>query len=167
MNNILSFGDSEGKTFEWLFFNKPWYVRWLYGKGIHRQRHNFSEEEGDYFEELFTRASCLTGTCPYCKERPITYMGLSRLCTDTLGHVDFFCDECDYTGGSKVGYYSPSFFMPYEAPRCDQLRLPKLIKSRFIGYERLTQEKMEAFFHDDGHFVRATPGFFAGQPATA
>ena len=167
MSIKLSFGKYKGQTLEWLFFNAPSYAEFIYNEGIHRQAWQFSEAEGDEFEKLFTRASCLRGICPYCKERQIKYLGMSHLRSGALGHVDFFCDECDYTGGSATGYIPPSFFIPYIARRGDQLRLPKLVKSRFIGYGRLTQEKMEAFFHNDAHFAHATPGFFTRQPAVA
>ena len=168
MNNIITFGRFEGRSFEWLFFKAPWYAEYIHYKGIHRQRHNFSEEECDYFLELFTRASSLRGCCRYCQERPFIYVGLSTHRDGALGHIDFFCDECEYTGGSPTGYYEPSFFLPYEAPRCEQLRLTDFIKNRYIGpYERLTQQKMEQFFHNDTHFAHATPGFFRKGVMTA
>ena len=124
MSYQLSFGMHQGRTHEWLFFHTPWYADYIMRKGIHRQPHNFDEEEGDHFAELFRRASHLTGLCPRCGERPITYMGLTRLHgTGTLGHVDFYCDECEYMGGSPTGYYQPSFFLEYDVPRCEQLRI--------------------------------------------
>lgn len=167
MNNTLSFGKHAGKTFEWLFFKEPSYAEFIYNNGIHRQSHNFSEEECEHFLELFNRASCLTGTCKWCRERPVTRMGLSyQHGSDALGHIGFFCDECDYTGGSATGYYTPSFFVEeYTLPRGEQRRLATFIKTRYIGSERLTQAKMEEFFHNDANFVHATPGFFAKQLA--
>ena len=168
MNNILSFGKHAGKTFEWLFFNKPSYVEWIFDEGIHHNEYLFSEESANHLLELRKRASCLAGKCESCQERPLRYMGLSFLHgSGTLGHIGFFCEECEYTGGSSTGYYPPSFFAGYPAPRCEQLRITGKIKSYFVGSGRLTQEKMEAFFHNDAHFVHATPGFFTGQLVTA
>jgi hypothetical protein len=94
-------------------------------------------------------------------------MGLSTHVSGALGHIGFFCDECEYTGGSQTGYYEPSFFMPYHTSRTEQLMLTTNIKSRYIGTERLTQEKMEEFFHNDANFVHATPGFFRKEEVTA
>ena len=84
-----------------------------------------------------------------------------------LGHIGFFCDECDYIGGSATGYYTPSFFVEeFTLARGEQKRIVTYIKNRYIGTERLTQEKMEEFFHNDANFVDATPGFFAKKFAT-
>jgi len=162
MSYQLSFGMHQGRTHEWLFFHTPWYADYIMRKGIHRQPHNFDEEEGDHFAELFRRASHLTGLCPRCGERPITYMGLTRLHgTGTLGHVDFYCDECEYMGGSPTGYYQPSFFLEYDVPRCEQLRITNLIKRHYIGAD-LTQARMEQFFRTDEYFVEGTAGWCGG-----
>ena len=123
MSNRLTFGQYMGKSFEWLFFKAPWYAEWLYDENIHREQHCMSEEDGNYFEELFHRASHLTGTCKWCKKRQFTRMGLSVHQSGALGHIGFYCDECGYTGGSATEYYEPCFFMLYKAPRCEQLRI--------------------------------------------
>ena len=90
-------------------------------------------------------------------------MGLSyQHGSGALGHIGFFCDECDYIGGSATGYYTPSFFVEeFTLARGEQRRIAEFIKNRYIGSERLTQAKMEEFFHNDTNFVDATPGFFA------
>lgn len=167
MNNIITFGRYEGKSFEWLFFKAPWYVEFIIGRRIQWQRHHFSEEECEYFCELYSRGSHLAGTiCRQCQERPVTYMGLTRLHgMDTLGNISLYCNECDHIGGSPIGYYEPSLFMPYDAPRCEQLRLTTYIKDRYIGAGSLTQAKMEEFFRNDANFARATPSFFARKHA--
>ena len=161
MAHQLSFGMYEGKTHEWLFFHAPWYAEYIMRNRIHRQQHNFSDEEGDHFAELHRRASHLTGLCPQCGERRIEYIGLTRLYgTGTLGNVDFYCDDCDYLGGSPIGYYPASFFHPYPIPKCEQLRITGLIKDHYIGSGNLTQQRMEKFFGTDQYFVKATAGFF-------
>lgn len=166
MNNIITFGKYEGRSFEWLFFKAPWYVEYLRYRGIHRQRHNFTQEQEEYFDELFYRASHLKDVCRWCQERPVTSMGLStHHGSGALGAIGFYCDECEYTGGSPTDYYEPSLFLPYEAPRCEQLRLTEFIKNRYLASGgKLTQKKMEDFFHNDANFVHATPGYFAKQP---
>ena len=58
MSNLITFGKYEEKSFEWLFFNAPWYAEWMYAKGVHRNEHLFNEEQGDAFTELMRRASC-------------------------------------------------------------------------------------------------------------
>ena len=95
-------------------------------------------------------------------------MGISTHQSGALGCVNLYCDECEYTGGSDTDYYEPSFFMPYEAPRCEQRRLTEYVKNRYVGpYGRLTQAKMEEFFQNDEHFVYAKPGFFTKGPLVA
>jgi hypothetical protein len=161
MSNIITFGKHEGKTFEWLFFKAPWYAEWIYAKGIHRQRHNFSEEEEDYFDELYRRAWHLRGVCKSCNKRPFSMMGLSTHLSGALSHIGFFCDECEYAGGSPTGYHRPSFFVDtHNIPRCEQARIVGYIKNRYLGDVRLTQKIMEEFFHHDANFAHATPGFF-------
>ncbi len=169
MNNLLSFGKYKGKSFEWLFFKAPWYIEYIRRNGIHRQRHAFSEEEEEHFDELFYRASHLTSLCRWCQQRPVTSMALStHHGSGALGAIGFYCDECEYTGGSPTDYYEPSFFMPYKAPDCEQLRLTAYIKNRYLGSSgNLTQKKMEEFFHDNANFVHPTPRFFTAQMTDA
>lgn len=162
----MNFGEHEGRTFEWLFFNAPWYAKWIYTKGIHRQQNNFAEGDGWYFAELFTRATCLTGRCPQCKKNPITRMGLSTQQSGKLGTVGLFCDDCEYAGGSRTGYFTPSLIVDvYTPPRCEQRRITNHIKNHYIGRQTLTQQRMEQFFRTDAFFVNATPGFFTPEYA--
>lgn len=163
MSYKLSFGKYEGKTFEWVFFNAPSYAEWIIEQRIHRQEHNMDETEGAYFAELFRRASSLQGTCPHCKERPISCMGLTRIrATDVLGHVSFYCEECEYVGGSVTEYHPASFFVEaYQLDQREQKVLTHSIKELFIGTEgNLTHAKMEAFFRDNQNFGNARPFFF-------
>src|SRR5437588_13033792 len=112
MSNKLNFGRFEGKTYEWIFFKAPWYVRWMIDEQLHRQEHLFSKEEGDYFRELYDRACHLTGTCQQCEKRPTTRMCLiTQHRSWSLSGVGFFCDECEYMGGSRTNYIQPSFFL--------------------------------------------------------
>jgi hypothetical protein len=166
MSYKFNFGKYEGKSFEWLFFNAPWYAVWMIRSGIHRQEHNMDEVEGNYFRELYRRACNLGGTCSQCLERPLTRMGLSRQCgNDCLGTVGLYCDECEYIGGSPTEYYEPSFFAE-DLPRCGQLRIVNEIRRHYIGTDgNLTQKRMEAFFHNDADFRDFTPGFFTREEA--
>jgi hypothetical protein len=170
MNNIITFGKYHGKSFEWLFFNAPWYAQWMHDNNIHRQRHNFGEEEGEYFEELYRRASHITGTCKHCGKQPITRMGLSTRYKDcSFAGVGFYCDECTATEHLTTRYIPPSFFDDeWECMRRNMhLRITKTIHHYFIGDLTLTQARMEKFFRDDGRFVNATPGFFPREYAVA
>src|SRR5688572_21715990 len=147
MSYKLSFGMYEGKTFEWLFFNAPWYAQWIYHNRIHRQEHNMDEDEGDHFSNLYRRATNLGGTCSRCNERPVSRMGLTFLRgTGQLGQVGFYCDECD----ASTGVYRASFFVEaVDLPRCEQLRITQEIRQHYIGSGgNLTQKKMGAFFTD-------------------
>ena len=167
MSNLLTFGGHEGKSFEWLFFHAPWYAEWMYDQNIHRDPYKFSEEQGDRFEELMRRAGCLAGTCRWCNERPVTRMGLStHFRSGVLGYVAFYCDQCEYLGGSQTSYHRPSFFVDtHTLPRGEQKRIVGVIKNLYVGgYERLTQARMEAFFRHDAFFADATPGFFDRVP---
>jgi hypothetical protein len=163
MSYKLSFGKHEGKTFEWVFFNAPGYAEWIYDNRIHRQHHNMDEAEGDYFAELFRRASVLQGTCSVCKKRALTRMGLTfRRGADEISAVRFYCDECEYQGGSPTEYHPPSFFLEaYQLRLCEQKRITGEVKGHFIGADgNLTQKKMEAFFRTNEFFARARPYFF-------
>lgn len=167
MSHKLSFGMHEGKTFEWIFFKAPWYARWIYLNRAYRQPHNMDEEEGDYFLELYRRATSLAGTCSHCNERTVTRMSLTTLRgTGQLGQVGLYCGECEYGGGSPTSYHAPSFFVDaYTLPRCEQLRVTHEIKRHYLGDEgNLTQAKMEKFFRNDLNFMRAAPSFFQQRP---
>jgi len=162
MSNKITFGENVGKTFEWLFFSKPWYAEWMFLNRIHRDRNKFDEDDSEYFSELMHRANHLAGICPQCEERPITRMGLSTHQDGTLGAVGFYCDQCEYTGGSRTEYCQPSFFVDtHTLPRCEQLRIVSEIKNQYLGqYERVSQKRMKEFFENDTNFQDATPGFF-------
>jgi hypothetical protein len=166
MNNIIQFGKHDGETFEWIFFNHPHYARYINQKGMANHDY-FGEEEGEYFLELYRRAKSLTGTCTQRKQRPIEYLGLTFHGDGTrLGSIGYYCQECDYLGGSPADYYPASFF----AYECDlswaeQRRIAKEVKRAYIGRGNLTQAKMEAFFHNDANFRDCTPGFFKDMKA--
>jgi hypothetical protein len=164
MSHKLTIRPYKGKTYEWLFFHDPKFVTWVIEKDIPSQRHNFSEEQEEYFRELYRRASHLTGlVCPYCKKRPIT-----RMCLlynphwQGLNNVKFDCDECGYPGGAPDGYVRPSFFPPGEdLSKSEHKIIVSAIRHQFIDEGRLTQKAMEQFFRTDAFFPNATPGFFA------
>ena len=147
---------------EWLFFNAPWYAEYIYDHGIYRQAHAFGEEEAGYFLELFTRASLLTGTCRWCQKNKVTRMGMSSSPSGARSSVSFYCDACEPPGQQVTGFHPPSFFVETQKlSRPAHLRIVKYIKNRYIGKdERLTQVKIEEFFHNDANFLHATPGFF-------
>lgn len=161
MSYTLSFGQYEGQTFEWIFFNAPWYAEFIYTRRIHRQEHNMDEEEGAYFLELYRRAWSLTGTCSQCNERPVQRMGLGWQAGGLLGLIGYYCDECECEGGSHVEYQAPAFFTEHQViPRRDQKRIVREIKRLWFGGGRMTQERMKSFFRNDANFTHATPGFF-------
>lgn len=167
MSYNITFGKYAGQSFEWLFFNDPSYVEWMYRNRVHRQRYKFEEEEGDYFAELFCRASHLRSTCKWCNERSVTRMSLSFFdrC-DINAHIGFHCDKCERAGDGPTDYVTPSFFADYKIPRKEQLNITTCIKNHFIGSNKnLTQKSMEDFFHNDANFVDATPGFFTQEHA--
>ena len=163
MSNTISFGKYEGQTYEWLFFNDPTYVEWMYDKRIHRQERHFDEEQGEEFAELYRRAKQLRTRCRLCSERQATRISMSLWeRSEASNHVGFYCNECKHVAEGLTVYMSPSFFVDYTLS--DEMRQhhAKCIKNVFIGHHvPLTQAKMEEFFHNDANFVRATPGYFA------
>ena len=167
MNNIISFGKYEGKTFEWLFFNDPSYAKWMYKNRVHRQQHNFDEEQGDEFAELFRRARQLRTPCRLCQVRQATRMGMTfHEISAASNSIGFYCDECEHVGNGPIIYNSPSFFSDFTVSPHEQATMIRCIKNVFIGsHVPLTQRKMEEFFHNDAHFVQATQGFFAKEAA--
>ena len=79
-----------------------------------------------------------------------------------LAAVGFYCDECEYLGGSRTGYYKPSLFVQaYGLEPWEQRMLTNEIRRHYIGEGRLTQAKMEPFFHNDANFSEFTPAYFA------
>jgi hypothetical protein len=86
-------------------------------------------------------------------------MGLTTLPSGLLSSVAFFCDECEYLGGSRTGYEAPSFFVDYPLPRNAQTMITKEIQRRYLD-DRLTYANMEAYFRNEAHFTEFTPGFF-------
>jgi hypothetical protein len=166
MVHKLSFGKHEGKTCEWIFFKAPWYAQWIYENRIYRQEHNFDEQEGDNFREMYRRASHLGGVCCQCDERPVTRMGLTtHFRSGDLGAVGFYCEECEYQGGDRTGYYHPSFFVDaYTLEPGEQAMILNEIIRHYVGIGNLTQKRMEGFFHNDANFGDATAGFFGNNP---
>ena len=162
MSNKLTFGKHNGKTYEWLFFNAPGYVQWIRENNIHRQEHNFDELERIYFRELYRRASSLGGTCGQCKVKPVERMGLStHHRSGAVGAVGFYCNTCEYRGGSCTGYFPPSFFVEaYTISKADQKIILNEIHRHYLGTLEPTQDQMETFFHEDANFPNGTAGFF-------
>ena len=167
MSNKLSFGRHEGKTLEWLFFNKPSYAQYIHDNRIHRQEHAFDDNGCCHFAELYRRATNLGGVCCHCKERPVTRMGLTtQFQSGQIGAVGFYCDECGYLGGSRTGYYAPSFFIEaYTISAGDQKMILAEIRRHYTGDGNLTQCRMEEFFQNDANFSDCTPGFFSTMAA--
>ena len=162
MSYKVFFGKHNGKSLEWLFFNEASYAQWLITEEIEGRWEWRDRKQGEYFHELYRRASHLTGICPWCKQRPITRMSLStHYRSGRLGAVGFDCDECEYLGGTPTAYFRPSFIAPYRMPKTEQLMIVDAIRAEFIGDGKLTQARMEQFFLDDRYFPNATPGFFA------
>jgi hypothetical protein len=160
MNRKLSFGAHEGKTFEWLFFNAPWYADWMHKNNVLEGRWDYDEEDCACFRELHRRASALAGECLYCNERQIARKALSR--SVSLDAARFCCNECKPLGGGLVIYQRPSFFLaPGPWTREAQKRLTVEIKEEYMGSGNLTQRKMEDFFQTDEWFSNATSNFFA------
>jgi len=165
MSYQLSFGQYKGKSFEWAFFHAPSYVQYIHSKDIRGGWVWHNQEDEVYFNELYRRTDDLAGVCPWCKQRPITRMGLVYGYNwQSLSSAAFACDECGYPGGAPCAYVPPSFFPPgAELSKPEHRIIVGAIKHQFIGDGRLTQKKMEEFFQTDAYFVDATPGFFMGQ----
>jgi hypothetical protein len=168
MNHHFSFGKHKGKTFERVFFKYPAYADWIYQDGIYQQRHAMDEEEAAVFAELYRRANHLVGLCSVCKERPLTRMGLTRHHgTGYLGGVAFYCDECEYQGGSPTAYHQPSFFVhEYELTSRESKLITAEVKSHFIGPVSLTQARMQSYLRTNPNFRHARPLFFERMEAT-
>lgn len=165
MNRKLSFGEFEGRSFEWLFFNAPWYADWMHRNNVLEGRWDYDEEDRACFRELHRRASALAGECLYCNERKVVRRALAvyngGLGRTTLGASAFCCEECKPIDERSIIYDKPSFFMrPQQWARVDQKNLTSTIKAEYIGRGNLTQRKMEEFFQTDEWFRNATPNFF-------
>lgn len=160
----LSFGEFKGKSVEWVFFHKPWYVHYIHSQDAKGRWtwHNQADEK--YFNELYRRADNLAGVCPFCRVRPITRMCLLYTRNGQgLSSASFNCNECGYPGGAHHVYVQPSFFLPgVQLSKPEHKIVVSAIKHQFID-GRLTQRKMDCFFQNDGLFPDATPGFFAAR----
>ena len=160
MMSKINFGEFNGRSFEWLFFNAPWYADWMHKNRVLETRWDYEDEERACFTELHRRASALAGVCPYCLERKVVRRALS-VHSGNVGIITFCCGECRPINEGRVLYEASSFFMrPEQWTRVDQKRLTATIKDEYIGRGNLTQRKMEAFFQDDKLFWNVTPKFF-------
>lgn len=164
MNRIMNFGEFKGRSFEWLFFNAPWYANWLYEKRILETRWDYDELDRAYFRELHRRASALAGVCPYCNERAIVRKALSTS-HGSLGATTFCCKECEPITEGLVFYQDPSFFLRHTRwSKIDQKNITSTIKGQYLGWSgNLTRKRMEEFFRNDELFWYATPNFFEGE----
>jgi len=155
MGYKVGFGKHKDKTLEWLFFNDPDYVRWMIDKNAARK---FNRRVRDSFEYLVRRAMNLAvpGKCRHC-DRPISLMGLTKDKSGRLVQVEFLCDKCPGTGGSRSLLTTPAFFIPDSFNSYDkggEKVLVESIKHAFYGKKvRMTQEKMEEFFDEPSNFV--------------
>ena len=163
MKRIITFGGYKGRSFEWLFFNAPWYAYWLYWKRVIESRYDMDAEDKAVFEELCLRSIRMAGRCTKCKVRPLERMELGNLLGTTgVGHVGLFCEDC-YDERCEINFMlPPSFFtVQHKVPRCAQQTVTETFKNIYIGREgNLTQKRMEEFFRTDKFFHYATPNFF-------
>jgi len=159
---LLNFGQYKRKSFEWAFFYAPSYVHYIHDEDTEGRWKWHNREDEIYFNELYRRASRLTGICPFCKQRPITRMCLLyNRNWQSVSSASFDCDECGYLGGAPCEYAPPSLFPRGHALSQSEYKIiAGAIKHQFIGPGRLTQTKMEAFFQADRFFRDATPGYF-------
>ncbi len=119
----------------------------MYLNGVHRQRHNCTTTEEEYFDELVRRASALKGICRWCRARRLTRLGVSSLLAGGPDYVGFYCNECAYPEQAVTFYGMPSFFVEHDnISRPSQLRVAKYIQHRYTDNGALTQAKMEDFF---------------------
>ena len=79
-----------------------------------------------------------------------------------ISAVGLYCAECGYLGGSRTGYYQPSFIVEAfnVAPQGQRMILSE-IRRHYLGAGNLTQGKMEGFFYNDVNFSACTPDFFS------
>ena len=144
MSNKITFGKHNGRSHEWLFFNAPGYAHWIYEIGMHRQEHNFVENERHLFRELYRRTTSLGGTCCQCKAKPVEFMGLTtHHGSGAIGAVGFYCDTSEFLGGSCTGYYASSFFVvAYTISAADQRMIVNEISQHYVGYDNLIHKMM-------------------------
>ena len=169
MSNLIQFGDHEGRTMEWLFFNKPHYPKWLVRKRVYGSEDCFTAEQAEHFLELYYRAKCLSGTCSECRERPVTRMGLNvPHRSNRITDARFLCGDCDYPAGRIPEYCTPSFFVETHTISWKDMKvIADAIRRHYIGTDgSLTQREMEEFFYNDANFSDPTPGFFSTPAAT-
>ena len=154
-----------GKSYEWLFFHDPSYATWIIENNITNQRHNFSEEEGEHFEEIYRRASHLTGVCHWCRQRPLTQLGIRYSNHGSPSYADFYCRDCQGRSGCVTEASPPAIILPRRLRDCEQARIIDAVKRQYSGdpHLKLTQHRMEEFFRRDDFFVNATPEFYAAE----
>ena len=161
MHYTLNFGKYKGKTFEWVFFNDSSYAKWLYSKGILRTRHDYDFEEEEYFNELYSRASHLTGICRYCDgNRTVTRKALSLCGKDSIACL--CCDDCVPLEGQYIYYEEPMLFIADILPTKLQAPIARKLLANYLDtpLKKVTQATMEKFFREDRFFVNAEADFF-------
>jgi len=156
MGYTVGFGKHKDKTFEWLFFNDPGYVRWMIDEDVARKFNRFMRNR---FEGLVRQAMNLEvpGKCQYC-DRPISMMCLTKDTSGKLAQVDFLCDKCPGTGGSRSLLTEPAFLIPesfrsYNDKGGDKV-LADSIKYAYYGKDvQMSEEEMEEFFEEPSNFA--------------
>lgn len=157
MSLTLDFGKYTGKTLEWIFFNDPGYIWWIYREKVYLK---FSSPLQKHFKTLIRRALHLKipGLCPWCKKRPITRMFLTKHISGGLACVDFDCDQCKYDGGSesiptKPSFFTPDFYRDYD--KTGGKIMIEAIKFAYFGNSstRMTQKRLEEFFNNPENFI--------------
>lgn len=152
----LGFGKHADRTLEWLFFNDPGYVWWMLDSGADAKLKGGARRR---FDDLVRRAKHLRipGACKHCRN-PISRMSLTRHTSGGLAVIDFFCTTCRHDGGSlsvltTPAFYTPDFFRSYD--KTGARSMVEAIKHAYYGTKppRMTQAKMEEFFHCPAHFV--------------
>jgi hypothetical protein len=160
---VLTFGKHRGKTFEWLLFHDPGYVWWL-EEQFHDQPGIFPPLVRRQFKQLLLKASRLRvpGSCPYCGTAPIDRMVLQSDRDGRLIDVEFTCQACTPAPGPGVAVGRPGFRTPdlfHEYDKAGGKRLVGAIKQAYFGSPsfRMTDERIQAFFADAGHFADGDP----------
>ena len=153
----IGFGRHKRKSVEWLMFNDPAYVKWMYANPDAKAR--LKPATVDRLDFIVKRAQHLKVPkfCACCQRQPVTRMWMTCGRTGHLTNVEFIGDCCTYDGATAVYSCEPSFFHSDIFRRYDKKGAKALtgaIRTAFFSpkMKRMSQKRAAAFFDTNRNF---------------
>ena len=157
MISRIGFGRYKRKSVEWVMFNDPAYVKWMYANPGAKAL--LPPAIADRLDFIVKRAQHLKvpKLCACCNRQPVTRMWMTCDRKGHLTNVEFVGDCCRYDGATAAYCYEPSFFHSDIFRRYDKKGAKALTgasRGAFFSpkIKRMSQKRAAAFFNDNRNF---------------